>query len=358
MAGILGYGAYIPAFRLKLEDIWDIWVNPIDTPAVIKKRKNLTEKAVTRWDEDAASMGVDAAKASLEMARVAGKDLDAIYFGSSTNPCTTRPTSTTLAEAVRAGTELLSADCQFASKSGTAALQICAAMVDSGAAKYALAVGSDALSRHTEPSDPVEYSASSGAAALVVGKEKAIADIEGMYSYTTLTPEFFRVDGERYIKHAAGEEEEYAAGYTRHITGAVKGYLKKYAAKAGDFDYVAVSQPDGRLPVDVMKGLGFNLKQVNPGMMAAEVGDCGSASSLLSLAAILDQATAGQRILLVSYGSGAGCDVFGLKTTSLLAAARKRRKESLSVKDLIARKEYVGYAQYLRQERKLFREFV
>ena len=54
MAGITGYGAYVPRFRLKVDDIWDVWVNQIDTPAVIKERRGLAEKAVqsiirVRW---------------------------------------------------------------------------------------------------------------------------------------------------------------------------------------------------------------------------------------------------------------------------------------------------------------------
>jgi len=358
MAGILGYGAYIPYFRLKVEDIWNIWVDPIDTPALINKRKGLTEKAVNRWDEDSVTMAIHAAKASLEIAGISGQQLNAIYFGSCTNPCTSRASATTIAEALRTGPELMSADCQFASKSGTAALQICIALVDAGFIKYGLAVGSDALSRHVPPNDTLEYSASSGAAAFVVGKERTIADIEGMYSYTTLTPEFFRLDGERYIKHAAGEEDEYSVGYARHIKGAVEGYMEKFGCKAKDFAYVALSQPDGRLPIDAMKEIGFAEEQIKPGLIAGEIGDCGSASSLISLEAILDQAKAGERILLISYGSGAGCDAFGLRTTALLEEVKKKRQVYPSVRELINKKEYINYAQYLRQERKLIQEYV
>jgi 3-hydroxy-3-methylglutaryl CoA synthase len=358
MAGIIGYGASIPQYRLKLEEIWDIWPDMLNTPIVIKKKRNLTEKVVARWDEDALSMGIQASKAAVEIAGISGKKVDAIYFGSCTNPCTTRPSSTGIAEALRTGTQIMTADCQFASKSGTAAMQICAAMVDAGMSKYALAVGSDALSRHIPPNDPLEYSASTGAGAVVIGKEKVIASIDGMFTYNTLTPEFFRLDGERYIKHGSFEEDEYTAGYIEHTKMAVEGYFKKSKAKPADFQYVATSQPDGKMPVDLMKELGFSEGQINPGMMAAEAGDFGSASAMLSLEAILDQSKANERILMVSYGSGAGCDVFDIKTTSLLAEARQKRKDYKSVRDLVNTKEYIGYSLYLRQERKLVQEFV
>lgn len=357
MAGIIGYGAYIPSFRLKVEDIWEVWIDPIDTAAIIKERRGLREKAVTRWDEDSVTMAIHAAKSSLRMGGIGGRDLNALYFGSCTNPYASKASAPAVAEGLQTVPELMCADCQFSTKSGTAALQVCAALVDSGMAGCALAVGSDALSRHVPPNDPLEYSASCGAAAFVVGREAVVAEMEGVYAYTTHTPEFFRLDGERYIKHAANENEEYLVGYRRHVKAAVEGYLRKFGCAPGDFNWVAISQPDGRLPVEVGEELGFDEAQLRPGLLATDIGDCGSASALLALAAVLDEAGADERILLISYGFGAGCDVLALRTTGLLEEARNRRGRP-SVADLIADKEYIDYTQYLRQERKLIQEYV
>lgn len=358
MAGIVGYGAYIPNFRLKVEEIWEVWTDPIETPPLIKKKKGLTEKAVGRWDEDAITMAIYAAKSSLAMAGLNGQDLDAVYFGTCTNPFASKPSAPVIAEALRTTPELIAADCQFATKSGTAALQVCRALVESGMARYGLAIGSDALSRHIPPHDPKEYAASCGAGAFVIGKERVLVEIEGMFSWMTQTPEFYRLDGERYIKHAANENEEPVVGYGRHVKNAVQGYLKKFSRQPRDFAYVALSEPDGQLPLEVGKEMGFSEEQIRPGLIAPEVGDCGSASPLLSLGAILDQAPGEERILVISYGFGAGCDVFGLKTTPLLKEARKRRQGYPSVRELIDNKENISYAQYLRQERKLIQEYV
>jgi hydroxymethylglutaryl-CoA synthase len=358
MAGIVGYGAYIPNFRLRVEEIWDVWTDPIETAPVVKKKRGLTEKAVGRWDEDAITMAISAAKSSLAMAAISGGDLNALYFGSCTNPFASKPSAPVVAEALRTGPELMAADCQFATKSGTATLQICRALVESGMARYGLAIGSDALSRHVPPHDPREYAASCGAGAFIVGKEGVIAEIEGIYSWTTQTPEFYRLDGERYIKHAANENEEPLVGYGRHVKKAVEGYMKKFGCNSGDFVHVAMSQPDGQLPLEVGKEMGFSEGQMRSGLIASEIGDCGSASPLLALAAILDQAQGGERILLISYGFGAGCDVFGLKTTALLKEAREKRGGYPSVRELIDNKENISYVEYLRQERKLIQEFV
>jgi 3-hydroxy-3-methylglutaryl CoA synthase len=358
MIGIIGYGAYIPNFRLKVEDIWEVWTDPVDTPAVINAMRGLKEKAVCRWDEDIITMGIYASKAGLEIAGISGPELNAIYLGSCTNPYTSKASAPIIAEALGTGPELMCSDCQFATKSGTVALQLCAAVIGAGMARYALAIGADVLSRHVPPNDPMEYSASSGAAAFVLGQERLIAEIEGMYSYTTQTPDFFRLDGERYIKHAAAEVEEVIVGYNKHIKESIKGYMKKFGCKPGDFDYIALSQPDGQIPVAIGKELGFTDEQIIPGLISTKVGDCGSASPLLALENLLDQAKSGERILMASYGFGAGCDVIGVRTTDLLDEARRRRNSYPSVQNLLDNREYISYAQYLRQERKLIQEFI
>ena len=358
MAGIAGYGAYVPRFRLRVDDIWDVWMNQIDPPGVIKEMRGLEEKAVCRWDEDAVTMAVAAAKAGLEHARVSADDVEAMFFGSCTNPYVSKPSVTGIAEALTARREIISGDLQFATKSGTAVMQVCAALLDSGRVRYALAIGSDALSRHVPPNDTLEYSAGSGAAALVMSRENVVAEIEEMYTYNTHTPEFFRLDGERYIKHAASEDGEHLWGYEEHVNKAVQGYFNKVGGAARDFAYLAISQPDGALPLKVGQGLGFDAGQITPGLLAAQIGDCGSASSLLSLIAVLGKAEPGQRILVVSYGFGAGCDVISLRATDLLTQIRKQETTYASLQEMIRDKEYLGYAQYLRQERKLIQEYV
>jgi len=230
--------------------------------------------------------------------------------------------------------------------------------VDAGQSATVLAIGADNLSRHVPPNDNLEYSASAGAAAFIMGKGKTVADIETIYSYNTHTPEFFRLDGERYIKHAASEDGEYLWGYREHVKKAVAGYFRRFGGNPGDFACVAISQPDGFLPLSIGTEVGFTEQQLKPGMLAGEVGDFGSASPLLSLEAILDTAKAGERLLLVSYGFGAGCDIISLRTTDELANVRKKRQAYASIRELIDDKEYTGYAQFLRQERKLIQEYV
>lgn len=352
-SGIVGYGTYVPNGRISSEDIWNVWMFGLG-PRVIKAARGLSERAVARWDEDPITMAGDASKIALQSAGVAASQIEAMYFGSGTNPYVTRPSCSVVAEIIGTGPEIFCADCQFAGKSGTAAMQVCLGLAEAGLIRYGLAIGSDAFSRHVAPNDTLEYSASYGAAALIIGREGVIAEVEDTCSYTTHTPDLFRLDGDRYVKHSLNPDEEIAVGYRKHTVLASQALLKKVGRKPEDYNYAIFSQPDGRGPVRIGKEIGFREEQIEPGLVSRDIGDCSSASPLISLAAVLDQAKAGERIFLTSYGYGAGSDAFSIKTTNLI----EKTKPTNSVKDQIARKTYLNYSEYLKSERKIMMEYV
>ena len=71
---------------------------------------------------------------------------------------------------------------------------------------------------------------------------------------------------------------------------------------------------------------------------------------MLGLTAILDEARPGDRILLVSYGSGAGSDAFSLVVTELI---EERQDRVPCTRDYIARRKEIDYATYVRYRKKL-----
>ena len=71
---------------------------------------------------------------------------------------------------------------------------------------------------------------------------------------------------------------------------------------------------------------------------------------MIGLTAVLDIAQPGDRILAVSYGSGAGSDAFDILITNRITDARDRAP---STREYIARREQIDYAQYVRMRRKL-----
>jgi hydroxymethylglutaryl-CoA synthase len=100
----------------------------------------------------------------------------------------------------------------------------------------------------------------------------------------------------------------------------------------------------------VGKKLGFQPAQITPGLLVNEIGNTYAGSSLIGLTAVLDVATSGDRVLLVSYGSGAGSDAFSLRITEAIA---ERQKRAPATRDYIARRVEIDYATYARFTNKL-----
>jgi len=113
MLGIVGYGGYVPRWRIKVEEIAAVWSADADS---IKKGLDIEEKSVPSIDEDTATISVEAALNALKMAGIDSKDIGAIYIGSESHPYAVKPTSTIVGEAIGCGTEFTAADTEFACK--------------------------------------------------------------------------------------------------------------------------------------------------------------------------------------------------------------------------------------------------
>jgi hydroxymethylglutaryl-CoA synthase len=187
-------------------------------------------------------------------------------------------------------------------------------LVQAGLVEYALGVGAD--TSQGAPGDALEYSASAGAGAFLFGREKILAEVEETDTFMTDTPDFWRREHQFYPEHAGRFTGEPA--YFKHTLGAAKGILKKAGATAKDFAFAVFHQPNGKFPLKVGEMLGFTKQQVETGLLSPTLGNTYSGASPIGLTAILDVAKPGDRILMVSYGSGAGSDAFIFRATDLL----------------------------------------
>jgi hydroxymethylglutaryl-CoA synthase len=338
MIGIVGYGGYIPRFRIKVEEISSVWGSDSET---IKKGLIVDEKSVSSIDEDTATISVEAALNALKMAQIDPQKIGAIYIGSESHPYAVKPTSTIVGEAIGVGTEFTAADTEFACKAGTAGLQMVMGLIKGGYIEYGLAIGSDTA--QSRPGDALEYTAAAGGAAYIIGNKNVIAEIEGTFSCSTDTPDFWRRENAEFPRH--GGRFTGIPAYFKHVISATKGLMSKFDLKKSDFDYVVFHMPNGKFPLRAAKMLGFDSKKLTPGFVIKKIGNTYSGSSLLGLASTLDIAKPGQRILLTSYGSGAGSDSFSIKVTDLI---EKKRKGIKKIQDYIDDKEYVTYAKYTR----------
>jgi len=242
------------------------------------------------------------------------------------------------------------ADYEFACKAGTEAFQTCVGLVSSGMVKYAMAIGADTA--QGRPADALEYTVACGGAAFIFGlkSDRTLAYLEGSYSYVTDTPDFWRRGREMYPRHGSRFTGEPA--YFQHVVGAAKGLIGELGYEPGDFTYAVFHQPNVKFPVKAAKILGFGMDSIKPGFVVPLVGNTYAGSTPLGLAATLDIANAGDRILVVSYGSGAGSDAFSFVVQEAIANDR-RLDPAVSV--FISRRRYVDYSIYSKIRGKILR---
>ena len=119
---------------------------------------------------------------------------------------------------------------------------------------------------------------------------------------------------------------------------------------AKDYRWAVFHQPNAKFPQKVAAMLGFNDEQIKPGLLSPVIGNTYAGAALIGLTAILDIAEPGDRILMVSFGSGAGSDAFDIHVTDKLAG---RRDLALKTRDYIARRTEIDYATYARLRGKI-----
>jgi hydroxymethylglutaryl-CoA synthase len=335
--GIISYGASIPRLRIKVEDIASVWGKDGGT---ISRGLGINEKSVPSIDQDTATISVEAARAALKRCSINPRDIGAIYVGSESHPYAVKPTGTIVGEAIGATPDVMVADYEFACKAGTAAIQSCTALVKAGMIKYGLAIGAD--TSQAAPGDALEYSASAGGAAFIIGKGDVIAAINHTCSYTTDTPDFWRRAERKYPAH--GGRFTGAPAYFKHITNCANNIMQIAGTKPQDYDYAVFHQPNGKFPVSVAKKLGFTSDQIKQGLIVPYIGNTYSGSSLVGFASVLDVAKPGERVILISYGSGAGSDGFDITITEKIT--NLPRENSPSVFKQVEDKEYIDYGTY------------
>ncbi len=335
--GIVSYGGYIPRWRIKPQDIARTWGADGDA---ISRGLNIVSKSVPSPDEDVITISVEAARNLMKKVQIDPKDIGAIYVGSESHPYAVKPSATVVAEAIEASPDLMAADYEFACKAGTAAIQTCMGLVASDMMKYGIAIGSD--TSQGAPGDPLEYSASAGGAAFLLGKEKVIAKINETLSFTTDTPDFWRREGQTYPKHGGRFTGEPA--YFKHVLTCAKNLFQRTGTGPEDYRYVVFHQPNGKFPVSAGKKLGFSKEQMETGLLVPRIGNTYSGAVLLGLAAILDVADPDDRVFVVGYGSGAGSDGFDITVKDEIE--NTRTDKCPTIEEMVVSNNFLDYATY------------
>ncbi|MBU0952853.1 MAG: hydroxymethylglutaryl-CoA synthase [Nanoarchaeota archaeon] len=340
--GIVGYGAYVPRFRISVEEIARVWNQDAQT---ISNGLMVKEKSVPDKDEDTITLSVEAGRNALARAGIDPTEIGALYIGSESHPYAVKPSGTVVAEALGLPNRLMLADFEFACKAGTAAMQVCYGFVKGGVIDYGMAIGADTA--QGRPGDALEYTAAAGAGAFIIGKDPVVT-LDHTASFTSDTTDFWRREGQDYPRHGSRFTGEPA--YFRHVVSSSEQLLNETGYKPADFAYVVLHMPNGKFPTVASKKLGFTPDQLKTGLTVTRMGNCYSGSSPVGLTAVLDIAQPGEKIFMTSYGSGAGSDSFIFTVTDKILAVRDKAKKT---EQYLADKKNIDYATYARLRGKL-----
>jgi len=335
LPGIVGYGVYTSKFRIK---------------------ENRIERAVPFIDEDAVTAAVEAGKFALIHSAIDSASIGKVYVGSESNPYAVKPIASKVAQVLRLGEEeddmqaVDAVDMEFACKAASSMFKDAVSLVNypESGIKYTMVIGADNSQSAPRgcPGGELDSFVGFGGAAYIFGKSDVIAEIEGWYSVTSDTPDFWRRDGQPFPLHGGRFTGDPA--YFKHVKKATTKLMEKFNLKVEDIDYFVTHQPNPSFPVKVAKQLGFKEDQYSISLQINKFGNTYSGCSPIGLAAVLDVAQPDNRILVTSYGSGAGSDSYLFRTTNQIIEKRKRQKINIKSQTKNPFIKFVDYTTYRR----------
>ncbi len=327
--GVVNYGVYVPKYRIKAEEYIKVWGR--------FSARGVKEKAVADLDEDVMSMGLGSAEQAIEGVDL--RDIKVLSFASTTPPYTEKLLSSFLIEGLGLNKNIFVSEHLSSTRSGTEALISCLSYLKSMGEGLGLVVASDSPS--TNMQNDLEHGFGSSATSLLLGFQNVIAEFEGASTYVSEVP------GERFKpKNSSKVEDLGLKGYCftsfmENVNGSLKVLLDKLGRMPSDYNHFIVQQFNGRDPLRAALKLGFAKDQLTAGLLAPLLGDVGTCSTLISFSKVLEEAKPEEKILIVSYGSGAGSDALSFKVTQEPVNKGK-------VSSALNNKEYIDYLTYLK----------
>ena len=331
VVGISGYGVAIPRLRVKKEDYAKAWGS--------FRAAGVKEKSVMGFDEDVLTMAAKVSRRAMSSVPIQPDTVTRFALASTSAPYVEKLLSGTVITNLGIPSKAFVSDHTTSSRAGTEALIAAAEHVKADPAGCAVVAVADAPRASMWSS--IEHGLGAGAAGFVLSGDNLIAELEGHASYAwEHFGERFR-PGDDSLIHDLEVRKFAQSSLIGTTTKAASALMKALGTKADDYAHIVIQQPDARAPVAIAKKLGFADEKLAGGSIVADLGDLGAASAVVGLAAALDGSKVGERILVVSYGSGAASDAISLKVVG-------ERRSQPSVRSEIDRKEYVDYVQYLK----------
>ena len=308
MVGITAYGAYIPIYRLSRAEIAKIWNGP-PVPG---------EKAVANFDEDSVTMAVAACRDCIK--DIDPKTIDSLYFASTRPPYAQKQSASIVSAACNLREDISSADFGHSLRVGTNALRAAIDAVKGGSSRKVIVTASEC---QVAPGDSQgELILGDGAAAFVIGDSHVAVSIEYAYSVTSDFLDVWRLPYDLYTQTW---EDRFVndMGYMRILREAILGLMKKYDLNFKDFSKVVYNAPDASCHKMMAKILELDGKNQVQNPLYDLIGNTGAASAMMILVSALEEAKAGDKILLANYGDGV--DVFVLQVNDCIEEIKRCR---------------------------------
>ena len=331
MVGITAFGGYVPRLRLARKAIVaaHVWADPG------LKGKARGERSMCNWDEDAVTMGVEAARNCLASTSVSP---EAILFASTSAPFADRQNAGIISTALSLGEDIASVDVGASQRAGVTALIQGMAAVQSGIYQSALVVAAD--KRRTKAASPGELAFGDGAAAVTIGNGEVLLEFVAAHSATVDFVDHFRGSD---AEHDYAWEERWIRdeGYMKIVPRALEAVLKAAGAKPESVTHFCMPCTLSRVVPAIAKRAGIAENAVRD-TLGTVCGDTGAAHPLVLLVHALQDAKPGERILVASFGQG--CDALLFEVTDAITQLPARS----GVKGALARrKEEANYAKFL-----------
>lgn len=336
MAGIVALGGYVPRYRLDRKLIFQAmgWFNPA-TAGLARG-----EKAVANHDEDSITLAVAAGRDALGGAPPPG--IDVLYLASTTSPYAEREGAAIAAAALDLPEAMRTIDAGGTTRAGTSALLAALDAVQARSANLALVAAADC--RLGKMGGRSEHLYGDGAAAFLVGREDVAAEL---LASASLTADFVDQRRPQLDRFGRTWEDRWIRdlGYGRLLGRAAQACLQRAGLQPADIAKVAIAGPDARTAAGMLKAWDLPPERLQDNLIA-EVGDTGAAHAPMLLAAALEAAGPGERILVLGWGSGADALLF--ETTARIGQVRR----GLGVRGHLARRAplepYEKYAVFRR----------
>jgi len=329
VAGIASFGAYVPLWRLSRDAIAEAW----QTGSIGG------ERSVANNDEDTVTMATEAAIDCLTGRQ--REEVDGLYFASTTPPYKEKECSTVAAMAADLRPDIITADFGNSLRAATQALRAAVDAVVSGSASQVVVIASDC--RIGYPRSNFEQIFGDAAAALLISNTaKPAVAVEAAYSISNELYDVWRLDKDIYVQ---SWEDRFVIehGYIANMEKAISELLRKKALSTNDITKAVLYAPTSRAQQGLARRLGLDVKTQLQDPLINNVGITGCAHVLLMLVAALEEAKAGDKILIASYGSG--CDALLVSVTEEIEKIRGNRR---GVKGyLSSRRSLSSYVKYL-----------